>query len=65
MVELKIGKKTFEMKLISWGEGGALLPVENAATAGTTPAQRRIIGAGPTGKVLRLFAARASNRDNK
>ena len=72
MVEFKIGKKTHQMKFISWGTGSALVPfVEDGATAVTMsaeispgenlpspkPAERKIIGVRPDGKILRLFPA--------
>jgi hypothetical protein len=59
MAEIRIGKKCFQMRLISWDDGGAaLLPLEDAATAGTMPAERKIIAVRPDGRVLRQFPPR-------
>jgi len=55
MVEIKIKNKCFQMKLISWDGGAALLPKDEPA-AETSPLQRKIIGT-VGGKVLRLFPA--------
>ena len=54
MVEIKVGKKCFEFGLGQWPEGRALLPAEDGAVAApATP--RKIIGAAPDGRILRLF----------
>jgi hypothetical protein len=57
MVNLKIGKKTFEMKFISWDSGAALVPVkQDEPAAETSPALQKIIGVRHgDGKILRQF----------
>ena len=57
MVELQTGKRRLQLKLVCWDGGSALLPIEDAGVAATLPAQRRVIGMAPSGKVLRLFPA--------
>jgi len=58
MLELRIGKKTFEWKLVAWDCGAALLPLGDAATEATSTPERKIIAVRPDGKVLRQFAPR-------
>jgi len=39
VVNLKIGKKTFEMHLVRWDYGAALVPIEDGAAA--APAKKK------------------------
>lgn len=56
IISLKIGSKVFEMKLVSWHEGSALLAVDRSETEAVKPhAKRQIIGT-RRGTNLRKFA---------
>jgi hypothetical protein len=60
MVELKIGKKIVSMRLLTWSEGSALLPLVEDAVPATSPAERKIIDVRPDGRVLRQFPPRVA-----
>ena len=56
MVNLKMGKKSFEFKLIKWEQGTALLPKDDEPAVETSPVRQKIIGVRHgDGKILRQF----------